>query len=179
MCEAAPAAGDGSVGSSSTVPSESLISEGYSVVRLKYLPDGDETGNLYYLYSDGTCTFIPHAPADFTFKGRWDAKYLGPGDPPGSGKFLITFYDVSKDHNYGNWDCVDIPSTQEITLTIKDMSAYRAGQPDVAASFDKAPFTHKAEAGTKCPDTALAVGTELKLIMLSGSSSGSSESDLL
>lgn len=166
MCEAAPAAGDGSVGSSSTVPSESLISEGYSLVQLSYHPDGDgdNRANIYRLWADGTCQFIPHYPYEISFKGRWEAKYLGPGDTPGSGKFLITFYGVFEASNDGKWDCVDIPSTQEITLTITDMSAYRAAQLSTA-SFDKAPFTHKAEAGTKCPDTALAVGTELKLKM--------------
>ena len=172
--------GSDSGGGSSTVPSESLISEGYSLVQLSYHPDGDgdTRANIYRLWADGTCQFIPHYPYEISFKGRWEAKYLGPGDTPGSGKFLITFYGVSKDVNSKSWDCVDIPSTQEITLNITDMSKYRAGWNSVAASFDKAPFTHKAEAGTKCPDTALAVGTELKLIMLSGISSGSSGSDL-
>ena len=159
-------------GGSSIVPSESLISEGYHGVLLGSVEDS-KVGYLCTLKSDGTCTFYPHKRPDyFIFRGRWTEKFLG------DGKFQITFDGVSLDKNTQNWNC-DITFTPgPITLTITDMRAYRAAQYLVDASFDQAPFTHKAEAGTNCPDTALAVGTELKLIMLSGSSSASSESNL-
>ncbi len=155
-------------GGSSTVPSERLISEGYSTVKLS----SDESGKVSYgciLESNGMCLFFPVRPSSFCFKGRWTEEFLG------DGKFLITFGDFSPLVTSANWKCTIDFTPGPITLTITNMSAYRAAQ-EVSASFDKAPFTHTA--GDDCPDPSSPVGTGLKLIMLSGSSSGSSGSDL-
>ena len=153
-------------GGSSTVPSERLISEGYHLVLLS-----DDSGKVSYaciLESDGTCLFHTHAKEQgdnpkFHFTGSWSEEYLGDGE------FRITFSNVSP-----TGTC-KITCTRENTLTITNMSAYRAGQP-VTASFDQAPFTH--EAGTNCPDPVTDAGTGLMLRMVPVSSSGSSGSDL-
>ena len=91
--------------------------------------EDSKVGYLCTLKSDGTCTFYPHKkPDDFIFRGRWTEKFLG------DGKFQITFDGVSLDKNTQNWNC-DITFTPgPITLTITDMSAYRAGH-SVAASY--------------------------------------------
>ena len=79
----------GSGGGSSTVPSESLISEGYHGVFLGSVEDS-KVGYLCTLKSDGTCTFYPHKRPDyFIFRGRWTEKFLG------DGKFQITFDGVT------------------------------------------------------------------------------------
>ena len=147
--------GSDSGGGSSTVPSESLISEGYHLVL-----SSDDPGKVSYLCtlkSDGKCLFYPHGTEDmgFSFNGSWTETFLG------GGKFRITFSVFSKASD--SLDC-KITFTQEITLTIKDMSAYRAAQAPVEGYFDQAPFTH--EAGTECPDPVTSAGTELMLQML-------------
>ena len=163
-------------GGSSTVPSESLISEGYHSVFLLSADVNSKVSYLCSLKSDGTCTFSLHKQEDFSFVGSWREKFLG------DGKFQITFDGVSLDKNTQNWDC-DITFTPgPITLTITDMSKYRAAQYLVAASFDQAPFTHKAgkdKDGNECPESSATEGaTKLALKMLMGSSSDSSGSDL-
>ena len=162
--------GSDSGGGSSTVPSERLISEGYRLV-LRSNESGDKVSYAYVLESDGKCLFSPHETEDMDiiFTGRWSEESLG-GE-----KFRITFSDFSKTGDPLNLNCEIDFTTGPITLTITDMSAYRAGQP-VTASFDQAPFTH--EAGTNCPDTETAAGTGLMLRMVPVSSSGSSGSDL-
>ena len=155
--------GSGGSGASSSGPSERLIGEGYHLVLLS-----DDSGKVSYaciLESDGTCLFHTHAKEQgdnpkFHFTGSWSEEYLGDGE------FRITFSNVSP-----TGTC-KITCTRENTLTITNMSAYRAGQP-VTASFDQAPFTH--EAGTNCPDTETAAGTGLMLRMMPGSWSGISQ----
>lgn len=145
---------------SSTVPSESLISEGYYLA----LVSDDDIGKVpysCYLLSDGTCRFYPHAILGFSFKGSWSAEFLG------EGKFRITFSNFSKNDTSSYLDCEITFTPGPITLTITNMSAYRAGQ-RVAASFDKAPFNHTA--GTECTrDDATDADTGLTLKMNPGS----------
>ena len=144
-------------GGSSTVPSESLISEGYHLVL--FSDDPSKVSYICTLKSDGKCLFYPHGTEDMgiIFTGRWSEESLG-GE-----KFRITFSGFSKTDDPFNLNC-EITFTQEITLTIKDMSAYRAAQAPVEGYFDQAPFTH--EAGTECPDPVTSAGTELMLQML-------------
>ncbi len=151
--------GSGSSGGSSTMPSESLISEGYSSVHLQ--ASSGKYSYYYVLNSDGTCLFYPHYAKAYTFKGSWTAEFLGAGESPESGKFNITFGAFSPAAGSLELKCT-IDHTSEITLTIDDMIAYRAATAPVDASFDKAPYTHQAGAG--CPDTS-SVGTGLNLQM--------------
>ena len=159
--------GSDSGGGSSTVPSESLISEGYNSVYLNSYNIDSEVGYVCFLRSDGACTFIPNSPHTFRFKGSWTEKFLG------DGKFLITFDNLSEHGNSLNCGITFTPGP--ITLTITNMSAYRAAQ-EVTASFDKEPFTHTP--GTGCNVTATKGATKLLLQMVQASSSASSESNL-
>ena len=157
----------GSGGGSSTVPSESLISEGYHLVLLS--DDSNKVSYACILESDGKCLFYPHAVEqgnnpDFSVTGSWKEEFSGDGE------FRITFSGSSKAR--ASLDC-GITFTQEtITLTIPNMRAYRAGQ-QVAASFDQAPFTHKP--GTNCPDRVTDAGTGLLLQMKQGRWTGISQ----
>ena len=95
--------------------------------------------------------------------GSWTETFLGPGDPPGSGKFQITFGDFSPIDTSSKLKCTFDFTPGPIILTIHDMRAYRAAQAPVDGSFDKAPFTH----GADCPGNAnAAAGTGLKLRMV-------------
>ena len=152
--------GSDSGGGSSTVPSERLISEGYRLV-LRSDESGDKVSYVCALESDGKCLFSPHETEGMgiIFTGRWSEESLG-GE-----KFRITFSGFSKTDDPLNLNCKIDFTTGPITLTITDMSAYRAAQAPVEGSFDQAPFTHTAETDG-CPDPVTAAGTKLELQML-------------
>ncbi len=133
-------AGCGGSGSSSSGPSESLISEGfegvgidagvatsgtsvYSPVYALALNSSDQTFKLYLLKAGGDLDDSYHK-----VEGTWSAKSLG------NGQFELSLTNLTSDNG-----CTI--SGRSVVLTIGDMETYRAGKGSMA-TLDKAPFTH-------------------------------------
>ena len=135
-------AGCGGSGSSSSGPSESLISEGFDGVAIEVgvatsggqspsayalgLDSSDQTFNLYLLKpgaSSDSTSLIYHEVT-----GTWSAKSLG------NGKFEIWL-------GYTSDQSGCAISARSFVLTIDNMEEYRTGV-KTGATLDKAPFIH-------------------------------------
>ena len=133
-------AGCGGSGSSSSGPSESLISEGfegvgidagvatsgtsvYSPVYALALNSSDQTFKLYLLKAGGDLDDSYHK-----VEGTWSAKSLG------NGQFELSLTNPTSDKG-----CTI--SGRSVVLTIDDMEKYRAGKGSMA-TLSMAPFIH-------------------------------------
>ena len=135
-------AGCGGSGSSSSGPSESLISEGFEGVAIEVgvatsssqspsayllgLDSSDQTFELFLLQPGASSDATPLIYHEVT--GTWSAKSLG------NGKFEIWLGDASDQSG-----CTI--SARSFVLTIGNMEEYRTGV-KTGATLDKAPFTH-------------------------------------
>ena len=135
-------AGCGGSGSSSSGPSESLISEGFERVVIDAgVTSGTSFSALYALeLRSSPQTYRLILPKEGDAKnpyhdnatGTWSAKSLG------NGKFEIWLGDTS--------DKGCTISGRSVVLTIDNMEKYRAGE-ETLATLDKAPFIHTGECG--------------------------------
>ena len=142
-------AGCGGSGSSSSGPSESLISEGFNVVVINAWDDAsgsDGSAKYGFALDSSKQTFdliLPRSKDDPSnapyhyVTGTWSAKSLG------NGKFEISLLDDASKQS----GCTI--SARSFVLTIDNMEEYRTGV-KTGATLDKAPFTHEGTCGYSC-----------------------------
>ncbi|MGN0810488.1 MAG: hypothetical protein ACI4PY_03205 [Akkermansia muciniphila] len=144
----------GSGGGSSSLPTESLISEGFSWMKVTVkatTTTGTTTGYEYvfYFYAGGDCVFYLEEPAGngTVRKHQFDgATWVAASQ--GNGVFRISISGGNL-WSYPTDSSCTIRFAEPIELHIPNMEKYRAGEVVSDAYFTSAPFTHGKE--SNCP----------------------------
>ncbi|MCI6981962.1 MAG: hypothetical protein MR894_07110 [Akkermansia muciniphila] len=138
-------------GGSSTVPSESLISEGFDWMEVTVGATSVCYGYKFRFYPEGNCGFrltddvnAEHIVND----AKWEAAYQG------NGVFLIS---ISGGNSLPADSSCEIRFAQPIELYISNMEKYRDGEVVKDPRFTSAPFTHVKHNGCPFPDGMYAI----------------------
>ncbi len=149
----------GSGGGSSSVPTESLISEGFDWMEVTVDATSVRYGYKFYFYPNGDCEFYlkdGNGAKHHVDEAKWVATYQGNGvfRISISGGALTTTPNITA----GQENCT-ISFEQQIELNIPNMERYRDGKVVNDAHFTSAPFTHDKKNGCPLPNGMYVIET--------------------